>query len=191
VLATEPATGNRHLQVRRALDGALHMNIAVLGTTWRVIGATGIADVNGNARPELGVLAENPDTGNVIVRLRDYDSGALLSDLPVAATPSSQRWTVRLFNNDDTASLRLNGQLLGTCSGAAGCSFDVGDRLLSGANALRVELHNAAGGWAYGYRITRDGITWAQERCGTAATASCQGSSATGEVFSRSLNAGF
>lgn len=191
VLGTDPATGLRQVQLRNALTGTFVTDMAVLSANWRVIAAAAVPDVDGNGRAQIGILAEHPATGAMMTRLRDPVSGAVVRDFSLAATAREQQWIVRLFNSDDTALLWLNGQLLGSCTGANNCNFNISAKLLSGANTVRIELQNAVADWAYGYRITRDGIVWAYGRCGTAATESCTGSAATGTVFAETLNAGF
>jgi fibronectin type 3 domain-containing protein len=191
VLASEPSTGGRQVEIRDATTGAVKKRISYLGAGWRVIAAAEVPSLNANTRPEVGVLAENPVTGKFLVQLRDYGSAALVKNITIPDAAKSESWIVRLFNSDDTAALILNGQPAGSCGGADECSVDITRWLLNGANALRIEIGNAANGWAYGYEISRDGITWAEDSCGVANSTSCQGSIATGTVLSRDLNVGY
>jgi hypothetical protein len=191
VLATRPSTGISKLQLRRALTGALVREIPVLGADWRVIAVSGGGNVGGNVTPELGVLAENPATGKVMTQLRESGTATLLKNLSTPAPAKDEQWVVRLFNHDDVLRLTVNGQTSGACTAAGECSFEVDTSLLSGANALRIDLQNANDGWAYGYEIKRDGIVWAYGSCGTAGSASCGSSTAIGTVFSKSFNIGF
>ncbi len=191
VLASAPATGARQVEVRDAASGSLKKNLSILNASWRMIAGADVLSVNGNTRPEVGVLAENPVTGKLLVQLRDYGSAALVKNVSTADSAKDESWIVRLTNSDDAASLILNGQIVGHCSGAAECSFDIGSKLLSGANTLRIQIDNAGGGWSYGYAIARDGIAWAEDSCGVAESASCEDNAATGTVLSRQLNIGY
>lgn len=191
VLASSPATGARQVEVRNAATGSLKKNLSILNANWRVIAGADVLSVNGNTRPEVGVLAENPVTGKMIVQLRDYGSAALVKNVAIVDAAKDESWVVRLTNSDDTATLILNGEIVGNCSGAAECGFDIGSQLLSGGNTLRIGIENASGVWAYGYEITRDGMAWAEDSCGVAESASCEESAATGTVLSLQLNIGY
>jgi hypothetical protein len=72
VLARHLETGRNKVQVRRVSDGARLKNISMLGTNWRGKRLTGVGDISGNLREEVGVLAQKRTAGTGAIQLKDY-----------------------------------------------------------------------------------------------------------------------
>jgi uncharacterized delta-60 repeat protein len=71
VLSSHQETGRNKVQIRWVSDGKRLKNITMLGTNWRGTRVTGVDDISGNLREEIGVLAEKRTDGKVAIQLKD------------------------------------------------------------------------------------------------------------------------
>jgi hypothetical protein len=194
VLATNPATGRRLAQVRRVASGELVKNVDFLATSWRLLGVVNANDVNGDGRPEIGVLAERRSGDGVRIQLADIGTREIVGDLTVSAAAKTDQWRVLLYGASDSGYLEINGQRVAECTvGGYHCDLDVSTFLHSGANVVRLVIEQTSGGGTdyLDYEITRDGVMWVYGRCGWAGTPACPPSGVPGTVLDRSFIVAF
>lgn len=73
VVAVNPNTGTTAVQALLVSDGAIQKNIFPLNIAWRGFRVASTEDMTSNMFEEVGTLARNPGTGNVVIQLLDYD----------------------------------------------------------------------------------------------------------------------
>ena len=81
VLAVNPGTGKNVVQARGVSDGALEKNIFFLNTNWASLRVAGSEDISGNSIEDVGALARNPTTDNVVIQLKDYATVATTGNI--------------------------------------------------------------------------------------------------------------
>ena len=78
VFAHRPGDGSIAAEVRNSLNGMLLANPIFLDENWFPVDGLVVDDINGNAEPELAILAYNKDR-EIVVETRDSDTSAVIN----------------------------------------------------------------------------------------------------------------
>lgn len=110
-------------------------------------------------------------------------------------TPGVNRWTINLFNVDDSMRVVCNGRQVGSVGYNQTATIDLNPCLTPGQrNDFSIEAINSSGGWTYGFRLLKNGDLAFSEQghpaegaCGTVSRSGCKNNdSSTGVVFRKS-----
>jgi hypothetical protein len=143
---------------------------AVYDNTWWVSSNRSIVTVGGSGNLR-GVA-----NGSATITL--YHGGTKASTsvtVGTTSTPSSDRWSLRVYNCDDSGRARLNGTtVVATGFGQDSGFRDITANLRAGANEVTFEVVNNGGAITYGFQVARNGSVVFQQACGTAYVVGCE-----------------
>ena len=80
--------------------------------------------------------------------------------------PVEKRWTAKVFNIDDTVTVRMNGAVISQCEFSRTCDIELDTHLRSGANQVELIFKNRIGFWTYGYEVREGDRLIYQGSCG-------------------------
>jgi len=81
VVGVDKTTGELAVQVRDGLSGAFIKNVFFLGDAWDPLQIFVVPDLDGNPGPEIGLLATNSSTGQIVVSIKDAATNTFVSNV--------------------------------------------------------------------------------------------------------------
>lgn len=81
VVGVNMTNGELAVQIRDGLSGAFIKNVFFLGEAWDPLQIFVVPDLDGNPGPEIGLLATNSTTGQIVVSIKDAATNTFVSNV--------------------------------------------------------------------------------------------------------------
>lgn len=111
----------------------------------------------------------------------------LLPPLSGSGSGHESRFTARLYNVDDVATVYINGAKTLQATYNSGGSTNLTPMLRRGDNRVRLTLENLKEGYTYGFEIFQDGKSIFKEECGKVNVSGCGFDERAGIVYDREV----